>query len=113
MRARQAPVREAQEAGEVVGVPPAVGVRLAEPDAALVQDAGVHTRVVYANGHVKRGRSRRGGVVAEARVPEGIDKANGAAGEPFEELHDNRSSETPRCVRRGTHRMLLSRRREG
>ena len=55
----------------------------------------------------------RGGVVAEARVPEGIDEANGAAGEPFEELHDNGSSETLGCARCGIHRLLLSRRREG
>ncbi len=43
----QAVQREPQEAGEIVGVPPPVGVRLAQPDAPVPQHAFVDARVVH------------------------------------------------------------------
>src|SRR3954451_4642911 len=55
--AGKAPVREAQQPREVVGVPPAIGVRLAEPDAALAQDAGVRALITDANGEVDGSRA--------------------------------------------------------
>ncbi len=50
--------REPQEPGEVVGVPPTVGIRLAQADAAPAQHGFVCTRIVHHEASAQLGRVR-------------------------------------------------------
>ena len=74
----QAPEREPQDAREVIRVPPSVGVRLTQTDAALAQDPLVDARVVHVHTGADR-CARREVTVAEVRASDGIDELERAA----------------------------------
>ena len=86
MQVRQAPVKEPQESGEFLGVPPTVGVGLTESDAPATQHARVDARVVNLHECVKRRRDRDRARLPESSSVSGLDELDGASRDVGEQL---------------------------
>ena len=94
VRGAQPPQRETEEAGQVVGLPPAVGVGLTEADAALTNDPLVRPGVQHVDPHVQRRRPVHRIQVPERGAPGPVGQGDCAASQPCEQPADDRSCRT-------------------